>query len=258
MKISIGINGFKKYEDLEKREKFCLESLKICQQKQSKFNINLFLIKNKKDDITYEGFKTINIQHDTKYPFVNDILNVLSETDCDLFCFLNSDIVLNTNFFNYLDNKYDTYAASRAHLYELNSLNEPLKIEGYSVHGFDLFAFKKDWWLKNKSIFPDMYLGRSYWDTVYFTKCATKSNILIMNKLPPVIYHPEHHSTAAHDKDKYNTHNENIAKNYPDMNKWWYYVYNVLLKRPTVNNIKWWQPHENELQLEELIFKNEN
>ena len=38
------------------------------------------------------------------------------------------------------------------------------------------------------------------------------------------------------------------------MSKWWFYVYNVLLKRPTVNNIKWWQPLENEQELEKKNF----
>jgi hypothetical protein len=256
MKISIGINGYKLESDLLTREKFCLDSLKLCQQKNN--NVELFLIKNKKDNITYKDFSTLEIEQDGQYPFVNDLFDSLTATDCDLFCFLNNDIILNSTFLKLLKPEYDTYAASRAHLYDLKSLNEPLKIESYSVHGFDLFCFKKDWWLQNRHIFPKMYLGRSYWDTVFFTKCATNSNIHIINKLPPVIFHVEHQSTAAHEDDSYTKHNEDIAKNYTDMNKWWYYVYNVVLKRPTINNIKWWQPLENELELEKLIFKNEN
>lgn len=256
MKISIGINGFKNETELLHRERLCLESLKICKTKNN--NIELFLIKNKQDNIVYENFNTLEVEHNTKYPLVNKLFDSLSSTDCDLFIFLNNDIIVNNTFFKLLDIKYETYAASRAHLYELNSLNEPLKIESYSIHGFDLFGFTKKWWLKNRNIFPDMYLGRSYWDTVYFTKCATNSNLRIINKLPPVIFHIEHQSTAAHDKDVYTEHNENIAKSYSDMNKWWYYVYNVMLKRPTINNIKWWQPLENELELEKTIFKNEN
>jgi len=253
MKISIGINGYKQESDLLPREKFCIDSLKICKQKNN--NIELFLIKNKKDDINYEDFSTLEIEHSTRYPFVNDLFDSLEKTDCDLFCFLNNDIILNNTFFKLLDPQYDTYIASRAHLHELNSLNEPLKIESYSIHGFDLFCLKKSWWIQNKHIFPKMYLGRSYWDTVFFTKCATKSNALVINKQPPVIFHIEHQSTAAHEDDLCTKHNEEIAKNYSDMNKWWFYVYNVLLKRPTINNIKWWQPLENELELEKTIFK---
>jgi hypothetical protein len=253
MKISIGINGFKLEQDLLPREKFCLDSLRICKQKYPE--INLFLIKNTRDNITYKDFNTIEIEHNTKYPLVNKLLDCLSETSCDLFVFLNNDIILNTSFFKLLDEQYETYIASRAHLYELNSLNEDLKIESYSVHGFDLFAFKKHWWLENKQLFPDMFLGRSYWDTLYFTKCAKYSKYLAINKQPPVIFHIEHQSTAAHSTDIYTKHNEDIAKNCVDMSKWWYYVYNVLLKRPTVNGIKWWNPLDNELELEKAIFK---
>jgi len=253
MKITIVINGYKQESELLPREKFCLESLKICQEKNK--DDSLFLVKNKIDSIQYDNFKTLEIDHATRYPFVNDIIDVLATTDCDLICFLNNDIILNNTFFKLLKPQYETYAASRAHLYELNSLNEPLKIESYSIHGFDLFCFKKEWWLKNKNLFPKMYLGRSYWDTVFFTKCATNSNIHIINKHPPVIFHVEHQSTAAQENDVCTKHNEDIAKNYTDMNKWWYYVYNVLLKRPTINNIKWWQPLENELELEKTIFK---
>ena len=256
MKIAIGINGYKQYNDLVQREKLCLESLKICKEKNP--NVELFLIKNKQDNITYEKFNTLDIEYNTKYPLVNKLFDSLSTTDCDLFIFLNNDIIVNNTLFKLLEKQYETYAASRGHLYELNSLNEPLKIESYSIHGFDLFAFKKNWWLNNRYLFPDMYLGRSYWDIVYFTKCATNSYIRIINKLPPVIFHVEHQSTAAHENDIYTKHNEEIVKNYADMSKWWFYVYNVLLKRPTVNNIKWWQPLENEQELEKKIFKNEN
>ena len=256
MKISIGINGYKQETDLLHREKLCLESLRTCKEKNT--NINLFLLKSVNDDISYKDFTTLNIVQNTKYPLVNKLFDSLASTECDVFLFLNNDIIVNTTLFKLLNDSYETYAASRAHLYELTSLNNTLNIESYSVHGFDLFGFKKSWWLINQKLFPDMYLGRSYWDTVYFTKCATSSNINIINKLPPVIFHIEHQSTAAHENDVCTKHNEEIAKNYPDMNKWWYYVYNVLLKRQTINNIKWWQPLHNELQLEKTIFKNEN
>ena len=253
MKISIGINGFKQEKELTEREKLCLESLRKCNQIFS--NIKLFLIKDKKDNIVYKDFDTLEIAHDTKYPLVNKLLDCLSETECDLFVFLNNDIILNSSFFKLLNPCYETYIASRAHLYELNSLNEPLKIESYSVHGFDLFAFKKCWWKKNKNIFPDMFLGRSYWDIVYFTKCAMHSNHLTINKQPPVIFHIEHQSTAAYGTDIYTKHNDDVAKNSTGMERWWNYVYNVLLKRPTINGIKWWHPLDNELELEKEFFK---
>jgi len=59
MKIAIGINSFKKENDLNKREKLCLESLRKCKDKNS--NVTLYNIINDKDDLFYENFETIKI-----------------------------------------------------------------------------------------------------------------------------------------------------------------------------------------------------
>jgi hypothetical protein len=253
MKISIGINQFKHESDLFTREKLCLESLKKCKEKYS--NIELYLLKQAADNISYNYLKTLEVYQDQKCPLVNTLLNKLAETDCDVFVLLNNDIVVNYTLFKLIDGKYDTYIASRAHLHELNSLEDKINPAAYSVHGFDLFAFNKKWWLNNRDIFPQMYIGRGYWDTVFFTKCICHSNALVINKQPPVIFHAEHHSSAVSETDYCAKHNETIASQTPEMAKWWNYVYNVLLKRPTINGQLWWQPHENEVELEKIYFK---
>lgn len=256
MKIAIAINSFKQENDLFEREKFCLESLRKCKEKNS--NVTLYNVINENDDIEFNGFKTIKIKHDKKYPYINDILNAISNTGNDLIVFLNNDIILNNSFFKQLDEDVDVYPASRGHLHELKSFDDELKIQSYSVHGFDLFAFKNEWWVENKHHFPDMYLGKPYWDTVYFIKCVTNGNFKILNKQPPVIFHVEHDSVSCKTVDEYEQHNALVANNIPEMSKWWYYVQNVLLKRKTINDILWWKPFDNELQLELQIFKNEN
>lgn len=256
MKIAIAINSFKQEKDLNKREKFCLESLRKCKEKNN--NVTLYNVINEKDDISFDNFETLKFKQDKKYPYVNDIINAVSKTDNDLIVFLNNDIILNNSFFKQLEDDIDVYPASRAHLHSLESLNEELKIQSYSVHGFDLFAFKKDWWIQNSHLYPDMYIGKPYWDTVYFIISVINSNYKILNKQPPVIFHVEHQSTACKDEDDYENHNKTIASLNQDMNKWWYFVQNILLKRKTVNDILWWKPFENELELERSIFKNEN
>jgi hypothetical protein len=148
MKIAIGINSFKNEKDLNKREELCLESLRKCKNKNN--NVTLYNIISDKDDINFNDFETIKIKQEGKYPFVNNLLNALSKTDNDLIVFINNDIVLNNTFFKQLEDDIESYPASRAHLHELNSLDEELKIQSYSVHGFDLFAFKRDWWVKDK------------------------------------------------------------------------------------------------------------
>lgn len=256
MKIAIGVNSFKQEKDLNNREQLCLQSLRKCKEKNN--NVKLYNIISSSDDIDLDGFETLKVTQVGKYPFVNKLIDMLSTTDNDLIVFINNDIILNNTFFKQLEDNIDVYPASRGHLHELNSLDDDLKIQSYSVHGFDLFAFKNDWWCKNRHLFPDMYLGKPYWDTVYFIKAVTNSNFKILNKQPPVIFHIEHDSVSCKDVDEYEQHNTQIATKVPEMVRWWDYVQNVLLKRKTVNDILWWKPFSNELQLEKQLFKNED
>ena len=253
IKIAIGINSFKQEKDLEKRELLCLESLRRCKEKNP--NVTLYNIVNEKDNVNFKDFTTLKIKHPDKYPFVNDLLDSLSNTDSDIIVFLNNDIVLNNTFFKQLEDGIETYPASRAHLHSLDSLDEDIKVQSYSVHGFDLFAFSNKWWKSNRQIFPEMYLGKPYWDTVYFIKCVTNSNFKILNKLPPVIFHVDHQSTACKDQDQFENHNTKIAQTIPEMNKWWHFVQNVLLKRPSAGDILWWTPAKNETELEDNLFR---
>ena len=256
MKIAIGINSFKQENELEQREVLCLESLRRCSDKNP--NVTLYNIIDENDNIEFDNFKTLKVKQDGKLPYVNRLINKLSETDNDLIVFLNNDIVLNASFFKQLEEDIETYPTSRVHLHSLDSLDEPLKLQSYSVHGFDLFAFKKNWWVNNSHIFPDMYLGKPYWDTLYFIKCVLNSNFKILNKQPPVIFHPEHSSESMEGNDRYKVNNEKIASSTPEMGKWWHFVQNVLLKRPSAGEVLWWTPLENEIEIENQLFRNEN
>lgn len=254
MNIAIGINSFKQESELNRREQLCLESLRKC--KEINPNVTLYNIIKEEDDIQYDDFITLKVKQEKKYPYINDLVNCLSETDNELIVFLNNDIILNKTFFAQLEEGVETYPASRAHLYEMENLTDDLKIESYSVHGFDLFAFKNDWWKENKHLFPYVYLGKPYWDTLFFIKCVRNSNYKILNKQPPVIFHIEHTSNSCHDdnKDEYARSNEQAAGYDTDMHLWWAFVQNVLLQRPTTHGIKWWTPLHNELQLEKDTF----
>ena len=155
MKIGIAINSFKQEKDLNNREKFCIESLRKCKLKNS--NVTLYNVINENDDINFDDFETLKIGHDKKYPFVNHIIDAVSETDNELIVFLNNDIILNNSFFKQIEDNIDVYPASRAHLHSLDSLDEELKVQSYSVHGFDMFALKNSWWKENKHNFPDKF-----------------------------------------------------------------------------------------------------
>jgi hypothetical protein len=282
MKIAIGINGFKSYSDLEKREKFCIDSLlKI---KNTNKNINLYNVCFNDESTTYDEFITLNklhihsneliheyFQHDgltneynarkkeiddnsKKLPSVKEIFDVLAGTDCDYFLFLNNDIIISNRFLKEIEESIECYPISRMHIYDIESLNDTPKLESYSVHGFDAFLVKKETWLNIRNHFEDIILGRFYWDT-YF---ATMFNILCkcknINKLPPVCFHIEHGSTSNQDHIE-NYYNEDVFKrNLLIGHLWFSYVQNVLLKRNTVNGCKWYQPFENETVLERQHF----
>lgn len=287
MKIAIGINTYT--SNLKNRQQMCMDALR---KVKAKFNdiVELYNVQYEDDNFEFEGFtklsklkrKPYNIleeyfdhdglidlyntqfkEHmpgikDSRMVSVKEVIEVLSDVDCDKFVFINDDIVMSDRFIKtILDNpNYDCYPASRLHLFDFESLDGKFTPEAYSVHGFDGYCFTKEWWKKQQHNFPDYILGKPYWDTHYFTLCQLLGNAMTLNKVPAVLFHPEHQSTACTDMDVLARYNEDIFNRDLICKQLWFrYVYNVLLKRPTVGNIKWYQPFPNEVQLEHDLFK---
>jgi hypothetical protein len=284
MKISIGINGYKEYKDIEKRERFCIESL----LKNKKENIKLYNLCFTDENVKYESFETLNqlclysnnviknyFSHEgltqeyqqrkeeidnnnKKLPSVKEIFDVLSHTDCDYFLFLNNDVIISNRLFKNIDTSVDCYAISRMHIHDIASLNEEPKLESYSVHGFDAFLIKKETWQRIRNNFPDLILGRFYWDTYFATKLKLLCNTKLVNDLPPVCFHIEHDSKSSENTIE-NYYNEDVFKRDLIIGHLWFnYVQNVLLQRPTANNCKWYQPFPNEKEIEQSHFNQLN
>jgi hypothetical protein len=282
MKISIGINGFKKYNDLKKREKFCIDSL--CKIQNKNTNIKLYNICYKNESVSYSQFTTLNLlekksnkivhKHFTReglekeynlrkteidnnlneLPIVNEIFDVLANTDCDYFLFLNNDIILSNRILKILEEKIDVYSISRMHIHDIDSLEDIPKLQSYSIHGFDAFLVKKDFWLEVRNVFEDMILGRFYWDTYFASMFNFLGNCKNINKLPPVCFHIEHQSKSSENTIE-NYYNEDIFKrNLLVSHTWMNYVQKVLMTRSTVNDCLWYTPHSNEEQLEKVYF----
>lgn len=282
MKISIGINGYKRWEDLEKRERFCIESLLKIKNKTN--DIKLYNVCFQEENILYDNFTTLNkltiksnelikeyFKHEglqkeyqlrkneidnnnKKLPSVKEIFDVLAATDCDYFLFLNNDIILSNRFLKIIENDVECYPMSRMHIYDIENLNDIPKLESYSVHGFDAFLVKKETWLQIRNNFEHLILGRFYWDTYFFTMFNLLCKCKNINKLPPVCFHIEHNSKSMENTIE-NYYAEDVFKRNLILGHLWFgYVQNVLLKRPTVNNCKWYQPFPNEEQLEKQNF----
>ena len=282
MNISIGINGFKQFKDLKKTERFCIESLLKIKNKLP--NINLYNVCFDNENINYDGFTTLNrlqkksnvfikeyFQHEglkkeydlkkneidnnnRSLPSVKEIFDVLASTNCDYFLFLNNDIIISDRLFKLLDDSFDAYPISRMHIYDIADLNEVPKLESYSVHGFDAFLIKKETWLKIRNNFEDFILGRFYWDTYFATMFKLFSNSKFYNQLPPLCFHIEHGSTSS-EKNIENYYNDDLFKRNLLVQQLWYtYAYNAPLKRPTINECKWFQPLETEIAVEKQVF----
>lgn len=282
MKIAIGINGYKRYEDLKKRERFCIESLLKIKSKNS--NIQLYNICFQEENISYDCFTTLNkltiksnelireyFTHEglqkeyqlrkdeidnnkNELPSIKEIFDILASTDCDYFLFLNNDIILSNRFLKEVEKDVDCYPMSRMHIYDIETLDDIPKLESYSVHGFDAFLVKKETWLQIRNNFEHLILGRFYWDTYFFTMFNLLCKCKNINKLPPVCFHIEHSSKSMENTIE-NYYAEDVFKRNLILGHLWFsYVQNVLLKRPTINECKWYQPFPNEEQLEKQHF----
>lgn len=264
MKIAIGINTFKPFCNFNKREIMCYDSLIYIKNKMSNI-ITLFNILYKQDDFKLEEFNNIKCLDNTfknenkQLPYVNDIFDVLAQTDCDYFVFINNDVAVSNRFINTIINEptKDCFPASKLHFTKLDSINDSTPVpQSVSVHGFEGFGIKKQWWLKHRQHFKKMILGCAYWDTYFFTKCMLYGDCKVLNKPPLPVFHLDHKSDSM-EQSPGNQHNEyNFVTDEDGLGpKWFGYVQNVLLKRASYNNILWYTPFSNEEELEKIYFK---
>jgi len=285
MKISVGINGFKEYSNLEKREKFCIESL--LKFKNSNKNVELYNICFKEENIKYDNFTTLNkltkksdnlireyynknnrendyysrqseIDNNTKHlPSVKEIFDVLASTDCDYFLFLNNDIILSNRLLKELEDDVESYVISRLNIQDIDSLNDIPKPNSYSVHGYDAFFIKKETWLRIRGNFDDYILGRFYWDTFFATIFNLFSNCKIINKLPAVCFHIDHPASYNTECIEHfytgNMFNTNLFVS----NIWFTYVYSIPMKR-VKQQVEMPLPNEKELEKQYFSQFNQN
>jgi hypothetical protein len=213
--------------------------------------VDLFNVNN--SSIHIDDFKTLHIDHQSRFPFVNQIINTMADnTDYNLIIFVNSDIIVQPCLLDHITGDYETIMASRMDVEPCDGGYKPVE---YSVHGFDLFGVRTEWWRLNKHRFPDMYLGRPYWDTLYYVLCMMHSKCRTVNTHPVCIYHVKHANEWDNIVDEFKTHNERQVQTTPGFENWWRYVYDVLLKRPDRDGVKYWTPLNNEQQIANSLFK---
>ena len=121
--------------------------------------------------------------------------------------------------------------------------------------GFDSNIVRTQWWLNNFDKFPNYVLGHPCWDVHYATLLMRFGNSSLCNKWPPQIFHIKH-GDESHYSSPERDYNYGLywKPSKFDVDMWHNYLFNVLLKRPGTN---YWQPHDNELELEKKYFNDE-
>lgn len=254
MKISIGINIYKPVEELSTRQQRCIIDL------QSLDNVTLYNAST--EDIKINGFNFLKLNRTSKdivpnstreLPMSKDIFNLLSETDCDYFIYLNDDIMLRPILVTQVaEGNFDSYIASRIDTTELTTSIGGVTPLSCNLHGFDLFAISKKWWLENKKYFPNFVLGRYYWDTYYYCLCHIFGNALTLND-KAWIFHPAHESVS-------NVNDAETIYNTSQLQEciiqlWHNNVLTNFKNRKSKDGIKDLIPTTDEREIEKQIFK---
>lgn len=256
MKISIGINIFKK----NKRQDLAIDCLRKLKSKNK--NIELYNISFEREIYPTEGFidlptlskksHTYTKNESVKKPIANEFFDILSETDCDCFLFLNSDILLTQSAISLLNKgEYESYIFSRHEISDLNSIEEsfsPYKIE---VAGFDAWAVKTEWWKNNKNKIPTCIYSEVAWDNIMSLCLFTNSKSILCNK-QFLIGHLSHPIKWSRETPE-GQFNLKTWYSLPLSLKWDYYLQSVLFRRLPVG--QYLNPLENEVELEHKILK---
>lgn len=113
------------------------------------------------------------LNNNRRMPYIKEILDTCNKVQCDVFGYINSDILVSNRVYDILQSDFDSYIFSRTDIGEVDAedfVNGKIKpIYGGDSHcGADGFFFNKSWWNSNKDRFPDdLVLGETEWDTCY-------------------------------------------------------------------------------------------
>lgn len=106
-----------------------------------------------------------------RLPFIKEIFDTVSKLPCDIFGYMNSDILLNKDFFKFFSESYGSYVFYKKDIEKISAndfLKGNIRVVDDGPYGIDAFFFKREWWHSNRKFFPDdLILGETEWDTCY-------------------------------------------------------------------------------------------
>ena len=133
----------------------------------------LFLPSNIQQYSVLKRNSAIEIGNTRPLPYVKEILDFASTFECDIFGYLNSDILVGADFVKELRCPYDAFILSRQEVAETTVEAFPegnvKRIWGGDKHGgSDGFFFDQGWWMENRERFHnDLIIGATNWDNYY-------------------------------------------------------------------------------------------
>lgn len=183
MKIVVAINyanfDTKTLEGKRKQQRQTVAIANLCQNKPK----DVFLVTyNFPDDVVkvppaIHIYKTLKrnskteIGNDRPLPYVTEILNKCAEIYCDVFGFINSDILLDEKFYETFRDNIDAYIFYRTEISEVSVSDfrkRKYRIIDETHPGNDGFFFKREWFVKHRKKFHnDLILGETEFDTCY-------------------------------------------------------------------------------------------
>jgi hypothetical protein len=116
---------------------------------------------------------SVLLNNPRRLPYIKEIMDICAKTKCDVFGYVNSDVLLPPDAYQMLQMDFDAYIYSRSDIGEA-TIDDWVEgkfkvIYGGNMHsGADGFFFRKSWWNVNRNKFPDdLVIGETEWDTCY-------------------------------------------------------------------------------------------
>ena len=137
------------------------------------------------------------IGNSRRLPYIKEIFDACSLMSCDVFGYLNSDILVHRKFFDvFKTKKIDAYLFNRVDINEVpiqNFNGYDFKVIWNGHPGFDGVFFRTKWWLKNRNKFhDDLILGEAEWDYYYNKKIQESTDRIYKKRW---LYHVFHETT---------------------------------------------------------------
>jgi len=128
-------------------------------------------------------------------PYIKDLLNVCVSRPCDIFGYLNSDILVKPDFFDRFDKRkigaflFSRFDISDICVADFQDNREKVIWDGHP--GFDGIFFRKDWWQKYRTGFdPGMILGEPEWDFYYCNQIKQRTRRYFAERVLYHVFHP--------------------------------------------------------------------